>query len=86
MATGDTVGPDEALQAAVDATIALHGQTLIRRQNIWGLIHVHGWSRPSITRAILAALLDRGLTLEQINGLGVSHDSIERVAKGPRPE
>ena len=76
-------------EAATSAALALHEARLAaesipdlkraRQQAIWDLYHETGLNHLEIEDMLAAELRGRGLSGEDIFGLGISHDSIRRV-------
>lgn len=78
---------------AVDATLEKRAAEGVaeehlqrRRWAIWQAYHVDKMAGPAIARAMREVLLARGVTEDELRGIGVGYDSIRKIIEAPEPE
>lgn len=71
----------EAIGVAVDAVIEKLEAPARVRAAVRALRYDHHMSIPAIATALYEGLRERGLSVDQIHGAGVSHDSIRLLVK-----
>lgn len=74
----------EAVQATLDRMTALQAadEALERRRIVLRRMHYeHGMPKAEVARVLQNALHDRGLTLAQLDRVGVSHASIMKLLR-----